>query len=491
MAVNDEHPEYAARKNQWQKLRDCAAGQEAIHDKGESYLPKLSGQDDPEYKAYKARALFYGATARTIDGLSGMVFRKDPQITVPKGIEPFMKNVTLDGTDINGFAEQIVDDDITVGRAGILVDHPATAAGTTKAQAEQMNVRPFLKAYAAEAIFNWKTEGRKNEQVLTQVRLWETAEIPSGDEFDFDVRTQIRVLDFNPAGQYRQRIFIEAVNPTTRRKEWVQIGPDIVPLKNGAPLDVIPFFFVGVKNGSAACEKPPLIDLANANLSHYISTADLEHGAHFTGLPTAVITGHTDASEDEAEEYRIGAATAWLFPEPDAHAEYLEFQGQGLGALENRIGKKEEYMAFLGARMLSPDKKGVEASETAQIHRMGETSVLSSLAKSASQSIERALAFMADWAGFPGEVSFKLNNDFMAVPMTAQQLTALLGTWQAGGIAFEDFLYNLKRGEIVADERTADEIRSEVETENPFLGQDIDPLTGKPIVEDDEESDDE
>lgn len=482
MAHDSEHPEYSTRKIQWDKLRDCAAGQEAIHAKTTVYLPKLSGQTADDYKAYRDRTPFYGATPRTIDGLSGMVFRKEPHVEVPDGFKPFLNDITLGGMDLNGFAEQIVDDDITVGRAGILVDHPSVAADTTKAQAEAQNIRPFLKHYAAENIFNWKVEGRKNAQVLTQVRLWEYAELRKS-EFEVEVRKQIRILDLNEVGQYRQRIFIKAMMPTTMREEWIQLGPDIIPLKSGTPLDFIPFWFVGVKNNDACPEKPPLIDLANMNISHYKSTADLEHGAHFTGLPTAVITGHTEDPTVAEEEYRIGSATAWVFPNEGTTVEYLEFQGTGLDALEKRCLKKEEYMAFLGARMLSPDKKGIEAAETAQIHRLGETSVLSSLAQSAGQSIEAALKFMADWAGFAfDKITFKFNNDFLAVPMDAQALTALLATWQAGGIAFEDFLDNLKRGEIVREERTAEDIKSEVEQENPFDAQDMTDPAAPPVA---------
>ena len=56
---------------------------------------------------------------------------------------------------------------------------------------------------------------------------------------------------------------------------------------------------------------------------------------------------------------------------------------------------------------------------------------------------------------------------------SAQDLLALVQTWQAGGIAFVDFLDNLKRGEIVREDRTEEDIRSEVETENPFPGDDL------------------
>lgn len=469
MAIDSEHPEYTKRKVQWEKLRDCTEGQEAVHAKMTKYLPKLSGQTDAEYKAYLNRTLFYGATARTVDGLSGMIFRKAPVVEIPAGMVKMMEDVTLDGIGLTGFAEDIVEDVIEVGRCGILVDHPATPAGATQAQAEAANLRPFLKHYDAESIFNWKSASVNNALVLTQVRLWEI--VSTGTvEFDSEEKRQIRILDLNDAGQYRQRVFTEKKVVGIDGVKWEQLLPDIIPLKGGVPLKFIPFYFAGVKNGLPDAEKPPLIDLANANLSHYTSSADLEHGAHFTALPTAVVTGHTDVVEEGGTptEYRIGSANAWVFPNAETKVQYLEFQGQGLEALEKRIEKKEEYMAFLGARMLSPDKKAAETAETAQIHRAGESSVLASIAAAVSQVIEDAVTFMSEWAGQTGNVSFKLNNDFAAVKMTAQELTALFQTYQGGGMAFADFLYNLKRGEIVQEDRTEEDIRSEIETANPF-----------------------
>ena len=470
MAIDTEHPDYVKRKVQWEKLRDCCEGQEQIHAAGTKYLPKLSGQKDSEYKAYVNRALFYGATARTVDGLTGMVFKKAPIVEVPEGMTKMIQDVTLDGLGLVGFAEEIVEDVIEIGRAGILVDHPAVPAGATQAQAEAANIRPFLKHYDAEAIFNWKTASVNNALILTQVRLWECVPIADG-EFSDKEKKQIRILDLNPLGQYRQRVFVEKRVVGSDGEKWEQSGDDIIPLKAGAPLNFIPFYFVGVKNSLPDAEKPPLIDLANANISHYMSSADLEHGAHFTALPTAVVTGHSDISEDNAPatEYRIGAANAWMFPNADTKVQYLEFQGQGLEALEKRIAKKEEYMAFLGARMLSPDKKAAETAETAQIHRAGEISVLASIAAAVSQVIEDAVKFMAEWAGMEGDVLFKLNNDFASIKLSAQELTALFQTYQGGGMAFADFLYNLKRGEIIEEDRTEDEIRSEIETSNPFV----------------------
>lgn len=476
MGVDTPHRDYTKYLEQWIKLQDASDGQEAVHAKTTDYLPKLGGQDDDDYKAYLSRALFYGATGRTIDSLTGMIFRKPPKMKLPKVVEDFSNNITLDGLSLQEFAEEIVDNDITLGRAGILVDHPDMAdTSMTRAEAERQNIRPFLKRYTAMSIFNWKVRGVANSQILVEVRLWESVEEPGAQEFESIDIKQIRVLDINESGQYRQRIF----RKPNDKDEWTQFGPDIIPVLNNTPLTFIPFIFVGVKNSSADVEKPPLIDLANVNFSHYKTTADLEHGAHFTGLPTAVITGAPINTDPETGEpsggggFKIGSMTAWQFDNVDANAFFLEFKGDGLKSLEKRIEVKEQYMATLGARMLAPDKRAAETIETVQIHRLGESSVLASIVQSISASLEKALKIFAMWLGSDEEVEYQLNRDFLAIVMSPQQLQALVQTWQAGGIAFVDLLDNLKRGEIVAENRSEDDIRSEIEQENPFKEEDL------------------
>ena len=151
-----------------------------------------------------------------------------------------------------------------------------------------------------------------------------------GDEFRSLFAEQIRVLDLDQEGLYRQRVFRQLEG------QWRQFGPDIEPRLDGRRMTRIPFIIFGPRGNRPAVAKPPLLDLVNVNLSHYRTTADFEHGAHFTGLPTAVITGHR---LDEGEGLAIGAGEAWVLPAPDAKAFFLEFSGQGLGALSDSLAQ--------------------------------------------------------------------------------------------------------------------------------------------------------
>jgi len=262
---------------------------------------------------------------------------------------------------------------------------------------------------------------------------------------------QIRVL-FLEEGRYLQRLYRKNL-----KQEWEQFEDDIVPLLNGTPLTFIPFFFFGPKVSSERIQKPPIADLVALNLSHYRTTADLEHGAHYTGLPTAVVTGHT---VDEGDSLSIGSSAAWVFSDPAAKAYYLEFTGQGLSALENRLKAKEDGMAAIGARMLAPEKKSAEASKTVEIRHSGEGAVLASLSDQIEHGMDRVLQFMAEWASINGEVKTEFNDDFVDTLLDYSDLLALVKTWQAGGMSDEMFFWNLKQGEFYEEDWTFEQEQS-------------------------------
>ena len=67
MAVNSTHPDYDVNAPAWSRARDVLAGEDAVKAAGEKYLPRLDSQSEEEYAAYKARASFFGATARTLE----------------------------------------------------------------------------------------------------------------------------------------------------------------------------------------------------------------------------------------------------------------------------------------------------------------------------------------------------------------------------------------------------------------------------------------
>jgi hypothetical protein len=312
--------------------------------------------------------------------------------------------------------------------------------------------------YKAETIINWRI-GRINNQLQPiLVVLSETYE--ENGQFDTAYKPQMRVLELIE-GAYVQTIWRK-----TEKGEWA-IFDQVMPIMNGSPLSYIPFQIIGANSLEYEVAKPPLIDLVDLNMSHYRTTADLEHGAHLTALPTLFIAG---LQLEPNQTIRIGSAAAIISPDPQTNAQYIEFQGQGLGALENLLNRKESQMAAIGSRMLAPEKSGVEAAQTMEIKRAGETSVLASHANTVSEAMEAILNWLGEWMDIDAQAEFELNTDYLPVNMTAQDITALVSAWQSGAISKQDLFYNLQQGEIIQPGKTYEEQQDESTSEAPDLG---------------------
>ncbi len=471
MPITTVHRQYSERACQWERCRHAFEGEDAVKAQKDKYLPKLGGQSDQDYTAYLLRSMWYGATDRTIKGLTGAVMRVEPKAEGPESLMTHLQDVTLTGQSLDAFSKCLVQEVLTTGRAGLLLDMSEVPQPGAVA-------RPYWCWYAAEQIVNWRVQSRNGLPTLTLVVLKEEEERPDGEDvFESDAECQYRVLKLGEGGNYTVEIWTQ--DPTKTKVEFT-LTSTIVPLVKGQPIKYIPFVFVNALTLEAYPEKPPLLDLVNVNFSHYRSSADIEHGRHYTALPTPWITGATKETS-----LKIGSQTAWAIVNPEARVGMLEFTGQGLGALETALETKEKQMAVLGARMLEEQKAAAEASETLRIRNSGDQATLGGISKTCSAALTRLAKYHAEWIGAKtelDEVAIKLNTDFFGGQMSAQELTSLMQSWQSGGISYETYYYNLERGGVTRPGVDAETERLLVEAQTPELSLDGEPPddTGPP-----------
>jgi hypothetical protein len=458
--VANRAPELEARVEDWAMMRAFVAGRDAVME-GEKYIQKLPGHTSDTFKMFKGRAYFLNATQRSIDGLVGLLFRKEPQSDWPKGFQGYADDVTRDGRSARQLAEEIAQEVLTVGYCGVLVDHPQEREGLlTTAGMEQMGIRPYARLYTAESVLGVKETTRGADRILKQVRLKEAARVADpDDEFGEIEVSRVRVLELDDAGVYFVRLF-EKQTDAKGKEKWVEIAA-FYPKKRGQPITEIPFRFFTRRGSHSVPPKPPLLDLAESNKGHVNDSALYQWGLMWTANPTPCFVNLTLA---EGETVNLGASKGLQFGE-GGNAFFLEFGGAGLAAIRQAMEDKRRDMAVLGARMLTEERRQVEAAETAQIHRSGENSVLSAIANAISEGMEWVLGWVGSWAGIEVEISYRVNTDFVAVPMDAQRLTALMGAWQGGGITRADLFGALQRGEIIRDDKTYDQHEGELETE--------------------------
>ena len=469
MAVDSVHTMYDEKRATWRRLRDAWEGSAIVRKRGETYLPKPAGMDDNQFDDYLNRPEWFAATRRTVQGLRGAVFRKPPVVQGVHALEPVLADITGTGVTVEAFARLAVQEVLLMGRYGVLVDMDV-----------QPGERVFWSGYTTERILNWRTERIGASHQLTLVVLEETLEVPADDGFATDERTQYRVLKLEE-GAYVVEVWEEQ---HTRTLSGTQRTLNLVdrqePRRRGERLTFVPFVFLSPSDLETTVEESPLFDLVNINYRYWRHAADLEHGRHLTAVPTLVITGHNPHHDRPidgqmpTDELVLGSSAGILLPEPEAKVFMLEFTGQGLQALSDAIIEDKTDMATLGARLLE-DRPDVQETATAvRLRQSGDESILRTLVGAISAGLTKALQWSAWWMGFVADiedekVSLALNDQFLSMRMTPQEIQALVAAWQVGSISHETLYAEFVKGEIGEPGIEFDEELARIEASPPAM----------------------
>ena len=459
--VTEPRIEYTDQLIDVQRNRAAVAGERSVKRGGVKFLPPLASmccsitydengeqqfrqsitltkEGQAAYTKYIALASFYGATGRTVDGLVGLIFSKQPVQELPALIEYLDENADSKGNSLRDLAKKAATEAMISPRSGILVARPSTPEGSSIADVEAQNLRPKLLSYKFEDIINWDYEVINNVEKLSLVVLCELT--TKRDGFKVDVEKQYRVLELIE-GVYNQSLYndagaqIEAVLPVTI---------------NGSTSDVIPFYFVEV----GAEGKSVINDLVDMNFHHYQVSADYNSKNHFSSFTIYYETG-----ADSSQNMLMGNGVKWSNRSSDATFGILQPDGNA-DALRISLQDDEQRMAALGAEALKPRSSGAESAEAKSLDQVAQNSTTADVAITISEALTKALNFASMWMGSTEEAVYQLNTDYNPTGMSGQDLTAMVSAYQGGAISYDTLYENLQRGEIASVERTADEERA-------------------------------
>jgi Domain of unknown function (DUF4055) len=126
----------------------------------------LDSQEDGQYAAYKERAAFFNATARTAEGYVGLIFRRPTFIKIPESgglgsaLSEFVNDADLLGTPLVSYAKNVIGEVISVGRCGTLIDWEGDVEN-----------RVYVSLYSAENILNWRVERINGCNIVTMADI--------------------------------------------------------------------------------------------------------------------------------------------------------------------------------------------------------------------------------------------------------------------------------------------------------------------------------
>lgn len=453
------HPSLAQKMAEYEVIRDCIAGETAVKAKRETYLPYPDESHlDPEtvkegkarYQAYLTRAVFYNATRRTLDGLTGQVFMRDAVCEIPSQLDKLKADVSGTGISLSQSAEMSLQEVIAYSRAGVFADFPDTGEeGASAADIASGRIRPTIYSYNTFEILNWRVREIDSVEVVSLVVLMEG--FPMNDDgFEVKYAPQIRVLRLNEANEYVQELWRQP-----KPKEWNGIA---VPrgdefqlyavyeptLANGERAKRIPFWFIGSRNNDANPENPNFYDLASLNIAHYRNSADYEECCFLLGQPTLVVTGMKQKWLNDVLGGKLNFGSRGGIPlETDSDAKLITAEENSM--IKEAMDDKVKLMKGIGAKLV--EERGVQRTATeTRSDNASESSVLASCANNVSVAYTAALAYCAELIGVGSAgIKFELNKDFDLSAMSPEEQRIVVELWQKGAISWGEMRTALRR----------------------------------------------
>lgn len=472
--VGYQRPELQKNAGKYTLIKDCIEGQEAIKAKGDAYLPRPDPSNCTEanlcrYESYKHRAVFYNVIARTLSGMTGLVFQQEPDMLMPDDMQ--VLKVNMDGAGV-GSVQQMRKAFKTVlafGRAGVLTDFPPAnedGSGFTRQQIMEGTVQPTITLYMPWQVINWRQEYRNGKVVLTQVVICE--QIPGvTDGFQQDYTPVWRQLYLDADGNCRQSIWVNKGDPKAKDTYggalYVEQRDYLMLDSNGKPLDFIPFTFVGSETNSPDIDPAPMYDLAVLNIAHYRNSADYEESCFVTGQPTVWASGLTETwiKDVLGGEVRLGSYGGIPLP-PNAAVGMIQTapNTQPFEAMK----LKESQMVAIGARLIR-DQGTVERREVeVKNEAASEASLIVTVAQNVESAYRKALEWCAMFYGHTSDqITLDLSYNFIYSQMTYQERQTLLNEWLEGAISFTEMRTNLKQAGIAR--QTNDEAKAEIDND--------------------------
>lgn len=433
-------------------VRDVYGGTQSMRESGQEYLPKHPAETEDDYRSRLTGATLFNAFARTVGGLSGLIFRKDLVINAPDEIIEHLEDVDKTGRSIDTFGKDTAEDASIDGLSLILVDFPMVGENEiqTLADERKANLRPTWVAIAAQDFISARFSVELGKPKLSQFVYREWVTEPLGVFIEERVE-QFRVLRIGNGEDGGGEVGVFELwrwDTSDKSKKLVLYKQGTWDMPGGA--NEIPVAVLYSGRLAHFEGRPPLWDLANENIAHWRLRADHLHALHVANVPIPIFIGR-DRDDEEDDEITFGISYGIDLPE-GGDAKYLEWSGASIASSREELKDIEQRMAVLGLSMLMRETRAAETAESKSMDKAAEDSALAAFASSLETALNEALRFHLLWLNQEiGDAKITVNRDYMITALdapTIQQLANLVG---AGALSIETLWEMLVEGEILPE----------------------------------------
>ena len=429
----------------WGVMAAVTSGTNYIRDLCETYLPQEPREDDDAYETRVARSVLSPYTSRLIETAAGAILRKPIHIEGDQYWLDLSNNIDGLGSNINEYARRALVSSLTYGHSAILVDYPAATEARNLAEERALGRRPYFVHVDAPQIWGWRKEPGTNR--LLQVRIHDYSVKPL-NEFGEEQVEEMRVIY---PGRY----------------DLYTLGQEVVQFteSGGYSLSEIPLVPIYSNRRGLLISQPPLLDIANLNITHYQRQADLIHALHIAAMPTLVLEGWDDTTGSATMGVNYAIAM-----QPGNKAYYVQADATSFDAQMNELQSLESQMSTLGVTKLFGQKFVDESAEAKRIDQAQSNSVLSIISQELESALQQAFNFAAQYVGMePPEIT--IDRDFDYYRLIGQDVSVLAQLNQMGKISDSLLLEILRRGEILPDNINVEDEVEAASANIPLLEQ--------------------
>ena len=431
-AVVSESPfvrdlEVIAMMPDWETMAAVTRGTKYLRDLHETYLPQEPREDDEAYETRIERSVLSPYTSRLIETAAGAILRKPIHIEGDDYWLELSENIDGLGSNINEYARRALVSSLTYGHSAILIDYPAASGALNLAEERALGRRPYFIHIDAPQIWGWRQATTMPGSPLTQVRIHEYTTRPL-NEFGEEQIEQMRVIY---PGRY----------------DLYTLGQDVVEFSETGDysLDEIPVVPIYSNRRGMLRSLPPLLDIANLNLTHYQRQADLIHALHIAAMPTLVLEGWDDTTGTATMGVNYAIAM-----QPGNKAYYVQADATSFNAQMEELKSLEGQMSSLGVTKLFGQKFVAESAEAKRIDQAQSNSVLSIISQELESALNQAFTFASRYVGIEPP-TVRIDRDFDYYRLIGQDVSVIAQLNENGKISNETMLEILRRGEILPD----------------------------------------
>jgi len=443
------HIDYDRFYNKWRLIERSLKGEEAIKKMREKYLPYPVALDadaretqefKDDYEIYLQNAHYVEYTSEAVEDLVSSMFRRDIEI------DPELPDV-LSYFRYNEFFKDLATVVCAYGRAFVLTDYPPVDSLANTRFDDKENFA-YTAIYDALHVTNWDYNMRSGQMKLQRVVLREIDDTVKPNE-DY-VMVQYRELILED-GVYKVKIYRESGK-----------NEEFVPRVNGKTLDYIPATFVGVTSNSPKVDKSPVIGIANSNLKHYQTWAELMATQTYLGHPQLVATGlpagFNKKVQDSGITLNVGASKVLTIEGEDAKVDLLQISPDVIHY--QTLEKLEHSMLEQGARIKSLNiKAGVESAEAMTIRHSSDVSKLGAIVENIEKAGEFVLEQLGAFMGVSYTPTVTINKSFFAPSVDSQMISTLQNAEVMGVVPAGTVYKYLLANEVISSEDPEKDIK--------------------------------